>query len=123
MRARAVCIYVYICNINRKVFNNSAPEEITAVKPVRENPEILSHAIAIRRNVSIHRTVGWVSKGGGGVGGIFSLWIFPSPVVGTRPTLWIDLSISAASLRSPQIAFIRELRAALLCSFHFSIPL
>lgn len=27
------------------------------------------------------------------------------------------------SSRSPQIAFIRELRAVLLCSFHFSVPL
>lgn len=54
-------IYVQIYNINF-IFNIlidiSAPEEITAVKPVRENPEILSHAIAILRNVSIHRMVG-----------------------------------------------------------------
>lgn len=112
-----------MCNTNRGIFNNGAPEEIIAVKPVREKSgnSVACHRYSKKR---LHSSNGRMSfQGWRRCGWHFLAVNISSPVVGTWPTLWIDLSISAASLRSLQIAFIRELRAALLCSFHFSIPL
>jgi len=60
-----------------------------------------------------------------GVGGIFThCGYFPTSVVGAD---LVNRSFYFSCLpdpppRSPQIAFIRELRAALLCPFHFGVP-